>query len=319
MIKKISNFFSRFFYGLGFGMKSAESEMLLSKNSSNSESSYVQQIKEQNVGKDLLKGEVTQEVEDLRYSTYKVYKESNNYEYLGNGVAVKKETKDFNINNFSFVQRNKIFCKGVYESFDETKDGDADKFTLMIVYETSPRFKIERFTECLTVRGINGVVNVTFRFNKDYDLSSPLSRMFYNELMKLKTSDKNNHIFSDNLNSICFTTYKAQGEDDFVMYVIKNLQPKEYEFFDKYINVTFTSHEFVRQDLIEKFFSQNQQDKYSLNMAKEKNISLFTQEKKYRCSECGSEMNQFDYEITSYDFGKGLCLKCLEKYLTLDK
>ena len=318
MIKKISNFFARFFYGLGFGMKNAESEMLLSKNSSNSESSYVQQIKEQNVGKDLLKGEVTQEVEDLRYSTYKVYKESNNYEYLGDGVAIKKEKKDFNINNFSFVQRNKIFCKSVYESFEESVE-DMDKFTLTVVYETSPRFKIERFTECLTVRGVNGNIDITFRFNKAYDLSSPITRMFYNELMKLENTDRGNEIYSDNITNLCFTTYKAQGEDDFVMYIFNNLQPKSYEFLEQYVNITFTTNDFTRQDLTEKFFSKNQQDKYTMKMSKDRTISFLVPESKYRCSECGEEMNQFDYEITSYDFGRGLCLKCLEKYLTLDK
>jgi hypothetical protein len=318
MIKKISNFFARFFYGLGFGMKNAESEMLLSKNSSNSESSYVQQIKEQNVGKDLLKGEVTQEVEDLRYSTYKVYKESNNYEYLGDGVAIKKEKKDFNINNFSFVQRNKIFCKSVYESFEESVE-DMDKFTLTVIYETSPRFKIERFTECLTVRGVNGNIDITFRFNKAYDLSSPITKMFYNELMKLENTDRGNEIYSDNITNLCFTTYKAQGEDDFVMYIFNNLQPKSYEFLEQYVNVTFTTNDFTRQDLTEKFFSKNQQDKYTMKMSKDRTISFLVPETKYRCSECGEEMNQFDYEITSYDFGRGLCLKCLEKYLTLDK
>ena len=309
----------KLFYGLGFGMKNAESEMLLSKNSSNSESSYVQQIKEQNVGKDLLKGEVTQEVEDLRYSTYKVYKESNNYEYLGNGVAIKKEKNDFNINKFSFVQRNKIFCKSVYESFDETKDEDADKFTLIIGYETSPRFKLERFAECLTVCGTNGNVDITFRFNKAYDLSSPITKMFYNELMKLEDSERGNEIYSNNISNLCFTTYKAQGEDDFIMYVFNNLQPKNYELLDQYVNITFTTNDFTRQDLTEKFFSKNQQDKYEMKISKEKNISFLVPESKYKCSECGEEMNQFDYEITSYDFGRGLCLKCLEKYLTLDK
>lgn len=318
MIKKISNFFARFFYGLGFGMKNAESEMLLSKNSSNSESSYVQQIKEQNIGKDLLKGEVTQEVEDLRYSTYKVYKESNNYEYLGDGVAIKKEKKDFNINNFSFVQRNKIFCKSVYESFEESVE-DMDKFTLTVVYETSPRFKIERFTECLTVRGVNGNIDITFRFNKAYDINSPITRMFYNELMKLENTERGNEIYSDNITNLCFTTYKAQGEDDFIMYIFNNLQPKSYEFLEQYVNITFTTNDFTRQDLTEKFFSKNQQDKYTMKMSKDRTISFLVPESKYRCSECGEEMNQFDYEITSYDFGRGLCLKCLEKYLTLDK
>jgi hypothetical protein len=319
MIKKISNFFSGLFYGLASGFKNAESEMFTSKHSPNSDSGYVQQIKEQNIGKDLLKGEVTQEVEDLRYSTYKVYRESDNYEYIGNGMSVKKEVQPFNINNFTFVQKNKIFCKGVYESFDETKENDADKFTLTIVYDNTPRFRLERFVECLTVNGVNGIVDITFRFNKAYDLTSPITKMFFNEVMKLKNSERGNEVYCDNIISLCFTTYKAQGEEDFIMYIFNDLKPKSYEFFDEYINITFTTIDFKRDDLTEKFFSKNQQDKYSTKIEKERKLSFVTHNPKYKCSECGEEMNQFDYEITSYDFGKGLCIKCLEKYLTLDK
>ena len=72
----------KYLYGFFFGLKNADSEMFSSKHTSNSDSNYIQQIKETNVGKDLLKGEVTQEVEDLRYSTYSVYRESNQYEYI---------------------------------------------------------------------------------------------------------------------------------------------------------------------------------------------------------------------------------------------
>ena len=81
MIKKIKNFFKRFIYGFSYGLKSAENEMFMTKSSSNVDSSYVKQIRDVNVGKDLMKGEVSQEVKDLRYSTYTIYKESKNYEY----------------------------------------------------------------------------------------------------------------------------------------------------------------------------------------------------------------------------------------------
>lgn len=317
MKKKISNFFSQLFYGLGFGMRNAEDEMLFSKHSSDSDSSYIEQINERNVGKDLLKGEVTQEVEDLRYSTYKVYRESNNYEYMGNGVSVKKEKNVFNINNFKFVQKNKIFCKSIYESFDESKDDDVDKFTLTFGYITSPKFRLERFVESIEVNSINGVVNITLRFPKAFDNFSPITKMFYNELMKLETSERGNEIYSDNISSLCFTTYKAQGEDDFIMYAFSNLKPKKYEFFNDYVNIVFTTMVFNREDLTAKFFSSHQQDKYEVREKKNNKITMFSTSSNYKCSECGNDMNQFDYDITLYDFGRALCIKCLEKYLTL--
>lgn len=318
MIKKISNFFTKLFYGLGFGMKNAENEMFISKNSSNFESSYVQQIKEQNVGKDLLKGEVTQEVEDLRYSTYKVYKESNNYEYLGDGIAIKKDVKKIDINNLSFVQKNKLFCQSVLETLDDV-DEEKDKFTLVIVYNTTSRFRLERFIEYVFVNIINGVATITFKFARHYDIKTPMTRMFYNELEKLVNNERHNEIFNDNLKSLCFTTYKAQGENDFVMYVFDYLQPLKYEVFDSYINVSYQTQVFNREDLTSKYFSQNQQEKYDMHSVKNTKMGIWEKHNDYKCSECGEIMNKYDYQITLNDFGKSLCVKCLEKYLTFEK
>lgn len=319
MRKKISNFLKRFIYGFSYGLKSAENEMFMAKSSSNVDSSYVQQIKDVNVGKDLMKGEVSQEVKDLRYSTYTIYKESKNYEYQGDGIAIKKEVIPFNINNFTVVQKNKEFCKGIGESLDENIDSNYDQFTLTFAYENSPRFRVERFVDTITVSCINGVVNLILRFNKAYDLSNPMTRMFYNELMKLETNERRNEIYSDNIVNVCFTTYKAQGDDDFVMYAFNKLHPKKYEFFDEYVNLYFSIDNFNREDLTAKFFSKNQQEKYNQKSNREKKMTISVANPKYVCSECGSEMNQFDFEITSHDFGRAYCIKCLEKYLTLDK
>lgn len=312
MFSKLKRFFIKIIYSFSDGLKNAENEMFVSKNTSNADSSYTQQINVRNVGGDLLKGEVTQEVEDLRYSTYQVYKESNNYEYIGEGISVKKEKEDFNINNFSFTQRNKLFCRGICDA-----DNEIDKFTLTIAYALTPRFKIERFAESFNISGNQNTVNITFRFNKSYDINSPITKMFYNELMKIETNPRNNEIFNNNIVSLCFTTYKAQGEDDFVMYILNNLTAKKYEFFDQYVNITFTSNDFTRQDLTEKFFSSNQHKRYENKMGKQSNPKMIVSDiKQYKCSKCGELMNQFDYEITSYDIGKPMCVKCLEKYLT---
>ena len=316
MLKKIKFFLLNFFYAFSYGLKNAESEMFVSKNSSNSDSDFNLQIKDTNIGKDLLKGEVTQEVEDLRYSTYSVYKESKNYEYIGDGVAIKKDKVPFDINNFKFTQRNKKFCMSIKESLDCEVFNGIDDFTLSIVYYNTPRFKLERFVDFITVRGLDGNVEITLRFDKSYDLSNPLTKMFFNELMKLNTSDRNNEIFNENIDTLCFTTYKSQGEDDFVMYIFYRLKPKSYEFFDNYVNVVFSVDDFVREDLTEKFFSKDQNKRYLNKDKKSNDFKIPSLTKSFHCSTCGCEMNQYDYEITLHDIGKPLCVKCLENHLT---
>lgn len=305
----------KYLYGFFFGLKNADSEMFSSKHTSNSDSNYIQQIKETNVGKDLLKGEVTQEVEDLRYSTYSVYKESNQYEYIGNGISIKKERGNIDYNNFKFVQRNKLFCKSVYESLNDEEVNDLDGFTLTFTYNDVNRFKIERYVEYITVHIVNGVANLTLRFNKDYDISTPLTRMFYNELMKLSNDSIKSNEFT-NLNSVFFTTFKAQGEDDLVMYSFSNLCYNGYEMLDNFVNIKYSTNVFNREDLTEKYFSKNQREKYDKKISKEKRVTSVSNIIDYKCSECGSNMNQYDYDITKHEYGRSLCIKCLEKYLT---
>ena len=175
MFKKIKNLFYSFFYGL----KGAENEMFVSKHSINSDTNFTQQIQQDNLGENLLKGEVKQEVMDLRYSTYSVSRESESYEYVGDGVAIKKERKPFDINNFSFIQKNKIFCDGVLDSMNETNG--QDEFTILCTYKDVNRFKLERFIDYIYVNTINNNAKITFRFNKSYDFKNPMTKLFYNE------------------------------------------------------------------------------------------------------------------------------------------
>ena len=90
-MSKIKKYFLNLWYGLPFGMKAADTEIMGNKSVDDNGVTIQQEVSDQRVAKHLLKGEVTQEVEELRYRTYKVADESENYKYLGNGVAVKEE------------------------------------------------------------------------------------------------------------------------------------------------------------------------------------------------------------------------------------
>ena len=118
MFKKIKNYFYRFIYSLPFGMKAANDEMFTPKASSNSDSfSIVQRLRSDNLAESLIKGEVTQEVEELRYMLYKVYRESGRYKYDGNGNVSKVEF-NIDLNNLHLIQENRLFCKNVSESIN---------------------------------------------------------------------------------------------------------------------------------------------------------------------------------------------------------
>ena len=78
-------------YSLPFGLKGADSEIFGSKTNSENGTEISQEVSDERLGKHLLKGEVTQSVEELRYKTYKVANESKNYNFIGNGNAIKEE------------------------------------------------------------------------------------------------------------------------------------------------------------------------------------------------------------------------------------
>ena len=129
------NFIKRVFYGIQFGMKGANN-VIISQNSSNQTDNVgvVQSIQENRLSKDLLKGEVTQQVEELRYKDYKVYNESKKYKYLGDGNATKIDYDDKDLNNFSFIVENKVICESIFDEFNRIDDYGYDRYVLSFVY-----------------------------------------------------------------------------------------------------------------------------------------------------------------------------------------
>lgn len=78
-------------FTLAQGMKDADNIILSQTGDSDADKIGIHQtVEEQRISKDLLKGEITQPVKEMRHRIYNVSKEANDYEYLGNGVAVKK-------------------------------------------------------------------------------------------------------------------------------------------------------------------------------------------------------------------------------------
>ena len=109
IIEKIKSIF----YSLPFGLKAADTEIMGSSISGDGNDTVInQQVNDNRVAKHLLKGEITQEVEELRYRTSKVERETDKYEYIGNGMAVKKEEKNSN-DIIKFSQENKLICDDV--------------------------------------------------------------------------------------------------------------------------------------------------------------------------------------------------------------
>lgn len=325
-MNKIKKYFLNLWYGLPFGMKAADTEIMGNKSTDDNGVTIQQEVSDQRVAKHLLKGEVTQEVEELRYRTYKVADESENYKYLGNGVAVKeeKEKRPVDRKRYRFTQDNENICQSVLDSLKQVGSYGVEKYRFEIDYDTFVRFKVEKFATKVDVN-INdetSLIETTLHFNTEPDPYDGTSKPFINEIAKLlevksEYEIKRNEIASS-IKNFSFVTYKATNEDDLVTYSFinggkfKSFEQKGYEYL-----MTLTWNEYMRVplNLEAKYYSKTMAEKYDRKERKDNPVSLADVERKRYCSVCGKEMSVYDADIQEASGQEPVCKECMEKAL----
>lgn len=327
-MNKLKKYFLNLWYGLPFGMKAAGDEILGAGESDNAGTEITQQVSDQRVAKHLLKGEVTQEVEELRYRNYKVAGEAENYEYLGNGVAIKKEDgrKAAQKERYKFSQENGLMVSTVLEELNRVNDYGVEKYRLEVNYNSTVRFKIEQFVTLIDVnidtRGKNEVIETRFHFEKQPDPYNAKSKPFINELAKLKDVKTEYQIerneIASSIDNMSFITYNATNELNFTNYCFvggakfKGFEETEHEYL-----LTFSWDGYVRipLDLEGKYYSKSMDEKYKKNERKDVAPEIVNTERKAYCSVCGSEMSVYDADIMRADGKEPVCKNCMEKAL----
>jgi hypothetical protein len=325
-MNKIKKYLLNLWYGLPFGMKAADTEIMGNKSVDDNDINVQQEVSDQRVAKHLLKGEVTQEVEELRYRTYLVENEAKNYKYLGNGVAIKEDKveKPKERTKFKFTQENESICESVLESLKQVGKTGVERYRFEIDYKEFVRFKVEKFATKIDV-DINeetGKIETTLHFSTEPNPYDGTSMPFINEVKKLldvktEAQAERNEIASSILN-ISFTTYKAYNEDDFVNYSFinggkfKEFRQDGYEYL-----LTLTWSEYLRLplDLESKYYSKSMAEKYAKKERKDVDVSMVNAERKRYCSICGKEMSVYDADIQEADGYEPVCKECMAKAL----
>lgn len=333
-MNKIKKYLLNLWYGLPFGFKAAGDEIMGAGDADQGGTEIQQQVTDKRVSKHLLKGEVTQEVEELRYRTYKVSDESKNFEYLGNGVAVKKDSKNIEIqrDRYKFSQENELMVTTVLEELNRINDYGTEKYRLEIKYNSTVRFKIEQFATLIDVdidvrkKTNPKVIETTLHFEKEPDPYNPKARPFLNELVKLKDLKTEYQIerneMASSIESITFFTYKATNEIDFTNYsFVGNAKFKRFSETEHEYLVTFEWDGYVRLPInIEgKYYSKTMDEKYKNNEKKEVALEMVNVERKAYCSVCGREMSVYDADIQKADGIEPVCKFCMEEALNKGK
>lgn len=325
-LKKIKKYFLNLLYGLPYGLKAADSEIMGSGSKDDLGASIHQEVSDQRVAKHLLKGEITQEVEELRYRTYKVANESEKYKYLGNGVAIKeeKENKPTDRKKYKFTQENENICESVLEGLNQVGNYGVERYRFEIDYESFVRFKVEKFATKVDVN-INdetGLIETSLHFNSEPNPYDGTSMPFINEISKLlnvksEYEIKRNEIASS-IKNFSFCTYKATNEDDFVTYSFvnggkfKNFEQNGYEFL---LTLSWDEYMRVPLNLEAKYYSKSMAEKYDKKERKDTPISLAEVERKRYCSVCGKEMSVYDADIQEASGQEPICKECMQKAL----
>lgn len=304
--------------GLMVGIKNTENEIFTQLGGSTvADSTISQEAHSSRVSKALLKGELTQEVKELRYRTYMVDREAKKYEYFSPTLA-KKVTKDVskfvkyeNADNLKIItiqpNERKVESLTEYESRNTTDISEGNifvepkkEFTIKITRNFVPRFKIEDFTTRLAVFEIEKKVKVRLDFyvSKYPNKSVFISKGFVREVEDIRDNGVRSDILG--IETVSFTTNHAYILDDMIEFEFNNIVFEKVIEYDGHYILRFNAN-IVKNgvDELNNFYNKEMAERYKNKEKKERVLDLteaFTE--RYICENCGKEIY---YDVNSID------------------
>ena len=302
MIKKIYNKIRSFFFYIFWGLKSADKIAFGTKEDSSNAGTVLEQQNEQNsVYKDLLKGEVTQEVKELRHEMYFSERKSHKYKYIGNGVVTKKneifdypgkidKTDGFPL---QILQPNIEDTGTLSENLSEVdyRIKNKKEFTIDIERDFIPRFRLEEFTNKLVVKRINeNAVMLDFYTPIYKSQFNTIHKLFLKELEKIYMGDVRSDVID--FKQVEFISFRAFGTDDLKKYTYNNIEFDNILIFDGHYVIKFTA-DIVNdgEDLINEFYCKEEEEKSRMHAPRNENEQTID----FLTALCKTE-DKYDYE-----------------------
>lgn len=278
--KKILASTRLFFVGLFYGMRNTEDIVLTSANPSNNNSGVHKEVHENRVAKDLLKGEITQQVIDLRYRTYEVDKKSKTYEFFSPTLVRDNKTKDSKKVKFEnednrevvLIQPNHVLIENVGDCLDrlDSKDSVRENYLINIKRSFVPRFRLEQYATRLVVkRGDDDTTAILDFYVPKYKSDTNFKlNAFLSEVVKIKEK----WIKTDTIDfdSVFFITSHAYKADDMFSFRFDDpVYVETIEYDGNYI-LRFVSKIYDGgTDLTKEYYSEQMAKKYAEKAPKE--------------------------------------------------
>ena len=272
-----------FFAYLFRGMRSADDKLTVGEKTGSEDNMSIEQKQEaQSVYADLLRGEVTQEVKELRHEMYYAERRSHDYIYNGGGRAAKlNDVFDYeghveksDGHKILVVQDNRQDMAN-YEDYgidinaEETdnvygtiKNEDVAKkeYTIKILRDFYPRFKLEQFVTKVVVKQCDEKRIVDLYVSKYPVEFDRISRQFVHAIEAIYMGDVRSELLE--FEGLSFVTKGAYGSDDLIRYSFNNFEFKDIIDFDGSYVLRFLC-DVVEDgtDLIDEFYDETAQKK----------------------------------------------------------
>lgn len=337
-MNKLKSIFNKLKIGLALGMKSADEELVHSNASADDVDSGIhQQVTDKRVAKHLLKGEVTQEVEELRYRTYLVDRESKEFDFFSPVKAVRKPKDDNRKISYEnnedlkliTIQENRHIGDDVYDALEkidaknvETDDNGEVRYNLGKIQKkhnytiklgrneyTVPRYRLEEYTKklvCFSMDENEEKVCLDFYVSKYPNDKDWKSKGFVREIEKIRDTQMRSDIFD--FRTVAFQTSHAYRLYDGISFKYDKVKFDSISEYDGDYVIHFNAETIENgTDFFDKFYNENMAKKYKEKAEKESTINFDpyapTEVRKYKCSICGKEVSYSvaDMEALQYN------------------
>lgn len=291
-----------------YGMRNTETEILTQAGGSSELGTHIMQEQQNNrISQDLLRGEVTQQVEELRYRTYKVDREAKQYEYFSPTLAKKRDKNDSKFvvyenadnNELITIQYNEPITENVNSSLENVvsekgklvfKDGKK-RYMIKIGRNHTSRYKLEGFTKRLVVKQLikDRRVVLDFYVSKYMNDQNFISKGFITETHNIMDGYVNSDTVD--ISTVNFVTDHAYGKDDMLEYEFNHIA--FYTILEYDGNYIYRFHADVVKngvDLTEKYFNKEMDEKYINKEKKAITLDFSKKAEVYVCEQCGKEI-----------------------------
>ena len=284
MLEGVKKWTNRILYALPFGLKAGD-EIIAAPTTDGTEGAGIHQTKQtKSVWADLLEGKLTKEAEAMRYTMYLAEEKSNEYEYLGNGLAKKREnpinTKKFRMKNNQVVYTQDEALEIIGKNNNDVNSIPERRLVTIESQNSTPRFNLTKYVEEIRIDLSSPTKTIELMFENDKRSRRMKPFLSYiNAFFKKLDNAINDEVREKfikgedicNLKYIEFTTEGCTNNvPNGIHYLLHDLKFSNFKCSDDFHSIKYVVGNYDDGKLLsEKFYCKEQDERYQKKEKKE--------------------------------------------------